>query len=207
MDNHANSKATNQPIEFQCTYSRFFPHFAKNFVCCIEYKIIVTDSLLAVSSACFQICFCRHLFFSLFNSLFLNIVCYEPCPFVLFCVANNVFPFCHAVCWDKVSQMIIEKVTTQNSGVRINWNMFWMQMENNWLFQMFSRCCRHYCCCHNRRRASIGVSLVKWWKCLCYLERSKVLPWTVVVSLFSKHMPIANNRYLKWMGKTTHWTK
>lgn len=35
-----------------------------------------------------------------------------------------------------VSQMIIEKVTTQNSGVRINWNMFWMQMENNWLLRM-----------------------------------------------------------------------
>lgn len=30
--------------------------------------------------------------------------------------------------------MIIGKVTTQNSGVRINLNMFWMQMEYNWLF-------------------------------------------------------------------------
>lgn len=31
-----------------------------------------------------------------------------------------------------LNQMIIEKVTTQNSGVRINLNMFWMQIEINY---------------------------------------------------------------------------
>lgn len=76
--------------------------------------------------------------------------------------------------------MIIEKVTTQNSGVRINWNMFWMQMKNNWLFQMLS--------------VAVGISGNSggggneesqiWRKCFCYLLKEAMQTYHGVYVMF-----------------------
>lgn len=108
--------------------------------------------------------------------------------------------------------MIIGKVTTQNSGVRINLNMFWMQMEYNWLYsERLSRSRSEQNGWENAFVISSeksNANILVW--CLCF---PFPFPLPFPFHLFAAEVELGGRgkpflkRYLKWTKRTIRLNK